>query len=155
MTLANILWPSVCQIRQSQPRHSAPVTASIVWYVIHCTRLDDVQPDWQTAMCLPCQPSSVTILTCCIPQYSVLGPIYTADILTIVAKHGLHDWSSHADDSQVCGFCHPDFTDVQHLRSVSMTRISDITTGWNAIHCSSIHQRQSFSGARPHIERTN
>lgn len=91
MTLANILWPSVCQIRQSQPRHSAPVTASIVWYVIHCTRLDDVQPDWQTAMCLPCQPSSVTILTCCIPQYSVLGPIYTADILTIVAKHGLHD----------------------------------------------------------------
>src|SRR6218665_2244462 len=32
----------------------------------------------------------------------------------------------YADDSQVCGFCRPNSTDVQHLRSVSTNCISDI-----------------------------
>src|SRR6218665_615576 len=69
--------------------------------------------------------STTTIHTC----VSVLGPIlfllYTADLLTIIAKHGLQG-HLYADDSQVYGFFRPNSTDVQHLRSVLTSCISDI-----------------------------
>src|SRR6218665_1147160 len=51
--------------------------------------------------------------------------LYTADISTIKAKHGLHG-NLYADDSQVYGFCRPNSIDVQHLRSVSTSCISEI-----------------------------
>src|SRR6218665_1907203 len=64
-----------------------------------------------------------------VPGLSLEGPIlfllYTADLLTIIDKHGLQG-HLYADDSQVYGFCRPNSTDVQHLRSVSTSCISDI-----------------------------
>src|SRR6218665_2190477 len=46
-------------------------------------------------------------------------------LITIIAKHGLQG-HLYAVDSQVYGFCRPNSTDVQHLRSVSTSCISDI-----------------------------
>src|SRR6218665_133450 len=89
--------------------------------------------------------STTTILTCGVPQCSVLGPIlfllYTADLLTIITKHGLQG-HLYADDSQVYGFCRPNSTDVQHLRSVSTSCISDIAD-W--MKCNRLHLNSSRS----------
>ena len=64
------------------------------------------------------------------PQGSVLGPIlfiiYTADLVSIVAEHGL-SLHQYADDSQLYGSCR--LTDTSSLSTV-MTQCVNSNTSW-------------------------
>jgi Reverse transcriptase (RNA-dependent DNA polymerase) len=54
---------------------------------------------------------SNTVLTCGVPQGSVLGPIlfvlYTADVISIIENLSLLP-HTYADDTHIYGFCQPD-----------------------------------------------
>ena len=41
-----------------------------------------------------------------VPQGSVLGPMYTADLLQLIKRHHLTP-HTYADHTQICGFCRP------------------------------------------------
>jgi len=61
--------------------------------------------------------SDPMMVSCGIPQGSVLGPIlfllYTADVVRIVKTHSLHP-HLYADDTQIYGFCSPGSTVELH-----------------------------------------
>jgi Reverse transcriptase (RNA-dependent DNA polymerase) len=63
--------------------------------------------------------SSITHLTCGVPQGSVLGPIlfvlYTADLVRLVERHSLQV-HLYADDTPVFGSCPPRDVDALHAR---------------------------------------
>ena len=71
--------------------------------------------------------STPSILTCGVPQGSVLGPIlfllYTADILRIVELHGLSP-HLYADDTQIYGSCSP--SDVVQCQQRVSSCIDDV-----------------------------
>src|SRR6218665_692791 len=75
---------------------------------------------------------------------------YTLYILSIIAKHGLHG-HLFADDSQVYGFCRPNSTDVQHLRSVSTSGISDIADWMKCNRLQLNSSKSEFICVPPHV----
>lgn len=54
--------------------------------------------------------STTTQLRCGVPQGSVLGPVlfilYTVDLIQLIERHGMSP-HLYADDTQICGSCHP------------------------------------------------
>jgi Reverse transcriptase (RNA-dependent DNA polymerase) len=63
--------------------------------------------------------SSNTVLTCGVPQGSVLGPIllalYTGDAISIIENISLLP-HSYADDTKIHGFCQPIVKSIGYLR---------------------------------------
>jgi hypothetical protein len=63
-----------------------------------------------------------------VPQGSVLGPllflIYTAELLQVIQRHGLHG-HGYADDTQAYGSCKP--ADISTLRARMLKCITDVT----------------------------
>lgn len=75
--------------------------------------------------------SDSVMLSCGVPQGSVLGPLlfllYTADVESIVHRHGLY-YHGYADDQQTYGSCKPNSDGVRSLRKRATDCIDEVAS---------------------------
>jgi len=117
--------------------------------------VDNLALDWfrsylacrRQHVCCGGKCSALVDIICGVPQGSVLGPIlfiiYTADLESIVAEHGL-SLHQYADDSQIYGSCRADATSSL---STSVSQCVDNISSW--MQSNRLQIRQRSCSARP------